>query len=148
MIQYKPKFIGVIDHPIIIVGERPGKTRDGSIFALQGNKTGDYVHEAIGDRQNLILTNLYNVLHEGDFDISKVADGILNLIELIEIYDPSLIVTLGNPARDYVQSISIVECPIISLPHPSWVNRFKNSYRHEYINQLSYALDRRIPIHS
>lgn len=142
--KYTPKIIGPIDHPTIIVGERPGKTRDGSTFALQGNRTGDFVHEAVGDKTNIILTNLYNVLHEGNFDIKYVADGVLDLIELIEIYDPSLIVTLGNPARDYVQSISIIKCPIFSMQHPSWINRFQSSYRQDYINQLKHALNNRV----
>jgi uracil-DNA glycosylase len=144
MTKYLPKFIEVSDNPIIIVGERPGLTRDGSQFALYGNRTGDFVHEAIDDKKNLILTNLYNVLHEGDFDLRHVADGVLDLIELIEIYEPSLIVTLGKPAETYVQSISIIKCPIYSMPHPSWINRFKSKYRQDYINQLKHELDKRV----
>lgn len=141
MIVFKPKYIGLIKNPIIIIGEKPNTTRDNSTFSLVGNRTGDFVAEAIGDRENIILTNVVNILYPGDFDRYKgVADGINDLIHMFEEHKPRKIICLGGIAKEYVDSI-VYDCPRVYLAHPSWINRFRSSLRHEYINILSNELD-------
>lgn len=145
----EPKFIDVTERPIIIVGEKMGKQRLGqNRYALEGNGTGDFVHEAIGDRQNIILTNIVNYFYPGDFKHTgpEIAEGISDLIHLIEEHQPSKIICLGNIAAMYTRSIRIIpsDCVVVEMRHPSWVNRFKSKERHEYIKLLTYELEQRI----
>lgn len=140
------KEFGPINRPIIIVGEKMGKQRLGeSTYALEGNRTGDFVHEAIGKRTNIILTNIVNYYYEGNFDRSRyVREGLIDLIWLFGKTNPSKIICLGNIAFEYVSSIDqfipdgMIE--IVSFPHPSWINRFQSSNRHNYLKQLSDAI--------
>lgn len=142
MIKFTPKYIGVTQHPIIIVGEKPNKTRDNSTFSLQGNRTGDFVSEAIGDRTNIILTNVVNLLYSGKFDRKTgLADGILELIEMIEKHQPRKIICLGAIAAEYINSIKI-NIRLIKLPHPSFINRFLSSERDFYVKLLSDEIDK------
>lgn len=140
MIKFKPKFIGLIENPIIIVGEKPGRTRDNSTYSLQGNKTGDFIDEAIGNKTNIILTNIVNHFYHGKFDDQYVGEGVLDLMNLIETYTPRKIITLGEHAKKWTLSIVDIKCPIISMSHPSWINRFQSKYRHEYIKFLANEL--------
>ena len=143
MTIFSNNYIGVTKYPIIIVGEKPNKTRDGSTLSLTGNRTGDFVHEAIGPRENIILTNVVNELYPGEFDKNKgIAEGILNLISLIELHRPRKIICLGEIASTYIRSISIITGEIVDLKHPSWVNRFKHGERADYIKFLQDELDK------
>lgn len=149
MVKAVPKLIGVTERPILIVGEKLNTQRPGYIYALEGNRTGDYVHEAIGDKTNIILSNVVNELYKGNFDHKHpaVAQGILELIELIETHQPSKIICLGGIARDYVLSLKPIipsDCKVVEQFHPSWVNRFKSKYRSQYIKQLSDELEQRV----
>lgn len=142
MTTFSPKFIGDTIFPILIVGEKPNTTRDGSTFALEGNRTGDFVHEAIGDRENIILTNVVNVLYAGEFRHDMyVGDGVIDLMELINTYYPRKIICLGEIAKKYIDSIKH-GITTFYMPHPSWINRFRHSTRHEYIKILSDELDK------
>lgn len=148
MTKFSPKHIGITQNPIIIVGEKPGTTRDNSTLALSGNRTGDFVHEAIGDRQNIILTNIVNEYYSGSFDHSRgLADGILELIELIETYKPSGIITLGQISHEYTMSI-VHPYPVWNMPHPSYINRFYHSLRGDYIKRLQNEIDKRISVYT
>lgn len=143
-IKFRPKLLEVKDNPILIVGEKPGRTRDNSTYSLQGNRTGDFVNEAIGTRTNLILTNVVNVLYNGTFrhDI-HVGDGLVELIALIEKFKPRKIICLGAVARDYVKSIKDLNGTVVwEMPHPSYINRFLSSERSMYIKELSNELDK------
>lgn len=143
----QPKFFLPLNRPVIVVGEKMGRQRAGEDrFALEGNGTGDFVHEAIGDKTNIILTNIVNYYYEGNFDHKKkdlICEGILDLIHLIEFYSPKKIICLGNIAADYMRSIKTT-IPIIEMRHPSWVNRFQRKHRDQYIKQLSNELEERI----
>lgn len=141
MTIFKPKFIGPLSNPTLIVGEKPNTTRDGSTVSLVGNRTGDFVAEAIEDRTNIILTNVVNILYSGKFDRTfGVADGVLELVQLIEDYKPRKIICLGGIAEEFVNSI-VSDCPKICLRHPSWINRFRNKERLDYIKILQNELD-------
>lgn len=142
MIKFTPKIIGDLNNPVIIVGEKPNTTRDGSTQSLVGNRTGDFVAEAIGDRTNIILTNVVNLFYKGDFDHTiGVADGVLELIQLIEEHNPRKIICLGNIVRKYVDSI-VSDCPKVYLRHPQWINRFRFKERSVYIKILQDELDK------
>lgn len=140
----QPKLFEPVDRPVIVIGEKMGKQREGEdIFALEGNGTGDFVHEAIGPKTNIILTNIVNYYYPGNFDHKKkdmITEGILDIIHLIEFYNPRKIICLGNIAADYVRSIKTT-VPVIELRHPSWVNRFHRRDRHLYVKQLSDELE-------
>lgn len=144
MVKKKPKYIGAISRPIIIVGEKMGQQRTGSdTYALEGNRTGDFVHEAIDDRENIVLTNIDNHFYPGIFDHKSptLGIGIADLIELFEEVNPSKIITLGSIAKEYIASI-VTDCEVINLPHPSWINRFHSKNRSQYVKQLTDALDK------
>lgn len=144
MTQFIPKFIGVTKDPILIVGEKPGNTRNNIHYSLQGNRTGDFVDEAIDGRTNIILANIVNLQYRGDFDHKiGVADGIIDLIEIIEVYKPRKIICLGNIAAKYIKSIKS-DIPVVELRHPSWINRFRHKLRSEYLKILSNELNPRI----
>ncbi len=146
MTKFEPKFIEVSSNPVIIVGERPNTTRDGSRFALQGNRTGDYVTEAILGFSNIILTNVTNYLYPGDFrKDTTLGDGVLELMQLVETYQPSKIICLGGIAYEYAPRGNH---KIIKLLHPSWVNRFMSSEREHYIKQFRDELRKSIPTHT
>lgn len=139
--KVKPYYSGVSERPLIIVGEKINKQRPdhwGYGYALLGNKTGDFIEEAIFGYSNLILTNVVNRYYPGDFDPKKfIAEGLTDLIHMIEHENPSRIIALGGIAQKYVHSMVVPDdCDIVDFPHPAWINRFKSGYRHEYINQL------------
>lgn len=140
----QPKIIKVSQRPVIIVGEKMGKQRAGQdTYSLEGNRTGDFVHEAIEGIDNIILTNVVNHYYPGNFNHDMyVGEGICDLIELFEEYNPKRIITLGNIAKDYVASIKAVphDCEVINLPHPSWVNRFKSSERFIYVKNMRHEV--------
>lgn len=140
-----PKLIGPIDHPVLIVGEKIGRQRNDCTekqYALVGNRTGDFVTEAIGDKTNIILTNLINHNLEGDIrkvDKKIINEGMIDLTLLIFTWYPRKIITLGNFVQDHLYKIIPVndlQFKVIAFPHPSWINRFRSSQRSEYINQL------------
>jgi len=142
----KPKIFGPIDRPIIIIGEKMGRQRSGEDqYALEGNRTGDFIHEAIEGIDNLILTNVVNYYYAGNFDHTKhVGEGITDLIELFETYHPRKVICLGNISWDYTNSIRWVienDCIVTKFPHPSWINRFRSSNRSEYIKLLRHELN-------
>lgn len=142
----EPKFISVTSHPILVIGEKMGRQRAGQDrYALEGNGTGDFVHEAIGERGNIILTNIVNYYYEGNFDKKRhVEEGLQDIIQLVLRYKPRKIITLGGIARDYIANMQryiFKDIRVVSLPHPSWVNRFKRRNRLTYIKQLSDELD-------
>lgn len=127
MIKFQLKFIGPICHPIIIVGERPD------------DHVTNFVLEAINDKTNIILTNVVNIPYPGKFvNDTRAGDGLLELIELIEIYEPRKIICLGTVAGDYVDSIKDKGCEVFTILNPSLINK---SDRHIYLNQLSDALN-------
>lgn len=143
-----PKLIGKIDRPIIIVGEKPGYQHKGkeSPYSLEGNRTGDFVAEAIGNSTNIILTNVVNELYTGNFDHTheNVAVGLHELYELFKKYNPSKIICLGVIAERYVYEMAgemKLNAVLVKFPHPSWINRFRSKYRSEYIHQLKKHID-------
>jgi hypothetical protein len=134
------KFINVGIRPVIIVGEKMGRQRIGQdTYALEGNGTGDFVHEAIEDLDNIILTNVNNHYYKGDFDHNHpgVREGLSDLFELFLLYEPVKIICLGNIAYNYVAKVKKPDdCPVISFRHPSWINRFKRKTRHLFLEEL------------
>lgn len=138
----QPKLINVSLEPIIIIGEKMGKQRKGKDkCALEGNRTGDFVHEAIGDKQNIILTNIVNYYYEGKFNPGKhVVEGLEDLQELINFYEPCKIICLGTISYGYMKALKI-KCPVVHLPHPSFINRFLSSQRQDYILKLRNELN-------
>lgn len=144
LIKFEPKLIKLCNRPRIIVGEKPNKTRDNSKFSLVGNRTGDFVAEVIGERENIILTNVVNYLYEGKFDRKRHLDeGICDLIELIETYNPIKIITLGGIADEFASSLTKPDdCGFFRMPHPSYINRFLSSLRGDYIKMLQDELDK------
>ena len=136
-----PKLIGVTNRPTIIVGEKPNKTRMPTIHALIGNLTGDFVEEAIEGKTNLILTNVVNVLYHGRFDNTYLGDGLLELLHLFETHQPKQVICLGGIAQKWVASIwRPSDCALVNLPHPSWVNRFRNKDRIDYVQALKNCI--------
>jgi hypothetical protein len=134
----QPKFIGVTVNPILIIGEKMGNQRKGQDkYALEGNRTGDFVHEAIGDRQNIILTNVVNYYH--DFN-EHLAEGIRDLEHIIDTYRPSKIICLGGIALKYISKLNL-EIPVVHLFHPSFINRFLSSTRADHIQKLRNELN-------
>ena len=141
MIKFIPTFIGISENPTIIVGEKPGKTRNNSFQALQDNDAGDFINEAISGHKNIILTNVVNLLYKGPFDRNiGIADGVLDLISLVEQFAPRKIITLGDYAKEYVSSIK-TQCKIVSMPHPDWINKLPGNYKSDYIKKLNYELN-------
>lgn len=143
-----PKIIGPIHHPILIVGEKIGKQRIDCTerqYALVGNRTGDFVAEAIGSSTNIILTNLINHNIDGDFlkVVTKdmIQEGLLDLWMLIRFHEPCKIILLGGIAQRYARKIDgIMDYKLVDLPHPSWINRFHSKDRHFYIEILKQHL--------
>lgn len=143
-----PKLIGVVDRPIIIVGEKPARQHLGkeSPYSLEGNRTGEFVAEAISGYSNLILTNVVNVLYQGNFNHGGryLQQGLFELSLLIKEHSPSKIICLGAISSHYVNHLNPVvppDCEVISFPHPSWINRFRSKERSEYIHQLKKYID-------
>lgn len=140
MIKKIPKLIDVTERPVIIVGEKPGKTRVPCQYALVGNRTGDFVAEAIEGLPNIILTNVVNILYEGNFNGLGLREGLTDLHELINTYKPRKIICLGSVAKKYVKAPA--GCMVSYMPHPSYINRFKSSERSHYIKHLRHETTR------
>lgn len=147
MIKKIPKFIFVTNNPVLIVGERMGKQRVGEDkFALEGNRTGDFVHEAIGDQENIILTNIHNYLYPGKFTDKFIhhTECMYDLKEIILCNEPCKIICLGAVAAKYVKFL-LPKSIVVVMPHPSYINRFQSSLRPSYIKWLSNEIKQRVP---
>ena len=142
MIKFIPTFIGISSHPIIIVGEKPDKTRNNSVQALQDCDIGDFINEAISGHKNIILTNIVNLLYKGPFDRNiGVGEGILDLISLVEEYEPKKIIALGEYAFVYASSIK-TQCEVINLIYSNQATLLKNELKNDYIKKLRNELDK------
>lgn len=138
----QPKYIKVGINPVIIVGEKMGKQRIGQDkYALEGNRTGDFVHEAIDNQENIILTNIVNYYYPGNFNpnLNHMDECLKELDELIILMQPSIIIALGGIAKHYLIKLGYRK-RIIEFPHPSWINRFMSSKRNKYIELLNKTI--------
>lgn len=120
------------------MGERPGKQRKGeeTFEAFHGNKTGDFIEGLVKDHGNIILTNAINYQEYSGESIAYLQDeGLYELKNLIQRYEPKRIIALGKVARQSIQLLEdsqigslkpiMAECYVFYLPHPSWVLRFR-----------------------
>lgn len=125
-------------NPTLIVGQNPGRQRLGeeSHVVWEGNRSSDFLMECLFEVPNTILTNvcLYQrMTHE------NVLEGIQELTNLIQEFQPRKIICLGNFAYRTVISLvatdRIQDVDIVKLPHPSYIVRF-NKDKQEYKLQI------------
>lgn len=66
-------------------------------------------------------------------DINNCFNNILNQINIIK---PEIIFTMGNQAKDVISKQTNLNFKIVNLKHPSYVNRFPNKGKEEFINLI------------
>jgi hypothetical protein len=130
-----------------IVGFCPGTQRkkDANKQVFHGNKTGDLVEKLIKGKQNIYLTNVFNVyLKEEKITSTIVKEGAEELRDDVVKYKPVKVIALGTVAADTVEKISnekgMHKFKLVKLRHPSFVMRFKKGVK-EYEEEFKKELE-------
>jgi hypothetical protein len=141
--KYLPLLIKVKKNPTIIVGQNPGKTREGkySPYVWDGDtRTSNLLREAVKGHGNLILTNICNYQK---IDLDTRIEGWQDFIEMFNQYQPKKIICLGEYAFRDIEMLATTKrirasgnsgTAIYKLQHPSYIVRF-NKDREEYIKE-------------
>lgn len=141
LIYYSPWTYNIQDTAklVFLVGMCPGRQRISArnFLALQGNKTGDLVSEAIQGIPNIYLTNIFNVLTKNPTK-EMIARGLFKLKEDIADLEPVKIVLLGRWTEEQFLKLEL-DKPYIALEHPSFILRF-NKDKAEYLMRLRAAI--------
>jgi uracil-DNA glycosylase len=115
---------------IIIVGQNPGHNRDGTNTGTvwEKNRSARLLWSAIGESQNIILTNICNYT---DMDEEKIHEGLTDLKDLMNEYKPAKVIVLGDFAYKWLKFslYSSAYKPeetvsVFKLHHPSYIARF------------------------
>lgn len=136
-VKFQTKKINVTGGPILVVGQNPGKQRSNeqTFTVWEGNRSADLLLEALDGTQNLFFTNVcnYQVMDEG-----KILEGLEELREIIEDYEPSKVLCFGDFAYKKVKSLK-QNVVVVKMLHPSFIVRFQKD-RQEYIQAVRKEL--------
>lgn len=130
-VRFAEKSIGELDHPILIVGQNPGKQRKNEETSIvwEGNKSADLLKWVLAGRDNIYLTNICNYR---EMTPEHIQEGLYDLGILIEQLQPRQIVCLGGISYNYVSKLfEWTDIDIVKLPHPSFIVRFQKD-REQY----------------
>jgi len=160
---------GSADADVMFIGEGPGKNED-----LQGRpfvgRAGELLTRIIEDGMKILRENVYianivkcrptiNLLMDKDRppDSDEVAECSPYLIEQIQIIQPKVIVTLGNPATKFLLKTStgitklrgqwgaFYGIPVMPTYHPSYILRNggdRSPLKQEVWNDIQMVLKR------
>lgn len=120
--RFAEKSIGKLNHPVLIVGQNPGRQRIGQQTGIvwEGNRSADLLKWVIGTKTNIYLTNVCNYR---EMTPKNVEEGLYDLKVLIDDLQPKKIICLGGYAYLKVKKLGF-DIPIQKLPHPSFITRF------------------------
>lgn len=145
-IKFRDKSIGTIDHPVLIVGQNPGRQRTGekTHVVWEGNRSADLLEWVLKSQTNIYLTNICNYQ---DITSGRLEEGKYDLQVLVMQLEPSKIICLGQYSYDIVSEMykQLLLWPvgitnIRKLPHPSWIARFNKdrlAYKKLFIDILN-----------
>jgi hypothetical protein len=130
-----------------VVGFCPGRQRkkDANNEVFHGNKTGDLVEKLIKGKENIYLTNVFNVyLKDEKITSDIVKEGVEELRDDVIKYKPVKVIALGTVAADTAEKISnekgMHKFKIVKLKHPSFIMRFKKGVK-EYEEKFKKELE-------
>ena len=142
--KFTTKPIRLRDHPVFIVGEKPGKQRAGQQTGVvwEGNRSGDFIMDITEQGSNMYLTNVCNYQ---DPTPEQKKEGLKDLEADILKLKPNKAICLGVEARVAMAQIAtrhLIPINLVFLDHPSYVLRFNKDVE-EYKTKLIRHLEER-----
>lgn len=131
--RFKEKSFFLGKHPVLIVGQNPGRQRKGEQTEVvwEGNRSSDLLLDVLKDQQNIYFTNVCNYQ---EMTPERISEGQYDLKVLIEQLEPRLIICLGAFAHLGVVALN-TDVPVRKFLHPSFIARF-NKDRNEYKRKI------------
>lgn len=132
-VKFQVKYVGVTENPVLIVGQNPGRQRQGQQTGIvwEGNRSSDLLRWVLAGQSNYILTNVCNYR---EITPERVLEGLEDIMQLIRIHRPRIIICLGgyaHVAMTNLDEVDYFEIQVRKLPHPSFIARF-NKDREKY----------------